>query len=299
MIFNVFLSLLLLASATATTCGTAPFKLDGSTTLSVFVADLVSAWNKLCPKNKGTALTASSSTVGATDVCSGAVDIGDLSRTFKTTEASGGPTQYTCLTGKKFKVLQVPVAYDGIVIAAAAGSDGAKCFTLLGSVGLSVAQVTAIFAGTAKKWSDVSSKCASSTIVTFGPDPTQGTYSTMKTFIGGVAPVSTAVIPEANVASTVISKNAAGYMPYASLLANKKSLVAVPIKSVAANSATIQAGTYPLKRSLYMAVSSASLANVKYFMQFVLSSTGQGIITKDNEVALTKADLATAVALVK
>jgi len=303
--FKLVLFLLFAAPAAgAITCGTSTgdFKVVGSTTIRPIVADAAKKWNPVCTKNKVTDFGGGSGQ-GALAVCNGTALIGMLSRPFKTTEATGSGSSFTCLTGKKGGLISFPIAYDGVVVAAAKGSDGDKCITALGKAGLSKALLTSIFSGAITTWSKVAPACASitSSITTIGSDSAQTSYATILGVVGSFGPKYVPV-PEKDIAAKIIStKGSIGFLPldYYQFNAAKLS-AAFPIGGVSPiPTTTIQSGTYPFKRILNLAIDKASLPTVKFFVQYLLSTEGQAGVTNGKFVALNSNDLAKSKALVK
>lgn len=295
----LFLASVATAMAATTNCGSS-FKADGSDTVLPIAQMWATKYGNLCPNAKSSSISAGGSTVGATDVCSGKVDIGMMSRDWKSTEATAGSNGvYTCVSGKK-KVIQVAVAKDGITIAAKAGGAAASCIKILG--GLTVAQLNTIFsnAKSAPKWSDLNSKCSSSLIKITGPDSTSGTYSffTGAVFTGSQTFRSdyskTANADYSAVVKTIVSDGSyIGYMGYGYYVKNKSALTAAAIKNSAGayvlpSASSISGGTYnPFSRFIYMNLLSTTLKNTKPYIDYGLSSAGSMDVTTAGFVPLT------------
>ena len=188
------------------TCGP-----DGSITIagSSTVFPLAEAWaeyySEACP---GTTITVEGggSGAGAGRVCANsekgtAVDIGDMSRDWKSSEATRGDDGYTmsCLKGDtSLEARQIVVAYDGLSVVVKKGGAAETCVNGMG--GLTVDQLRWIFSAetaaemtaagidvsaavpnsdgddTTHKWSELSSDCPDAAINLAYPDADSGTY---------------------------------------------------------------------------------------------------------------------------
>jgi ABC-type phosphate transport system substrate-binding protein len=86
---------------------------------------------------------------GAKRVCGNSevgsdVDIGNMSREWESTEAKHlDGFLYDCIIGKNMSVIQVPVAYDGLTVAASLNGAASECIRILG--GLSTDQLRWMF----------------------------------------------------------------------------------------------------------------------------------------------------------
>ena len=175
----------------------------GSTTVQPIAIAWGAAYTAQC-KAKVT-VEGGGSSDGAKRVCGdtskgSAVDIGGMSRAWKSTEAtvSTGGFTYQCVIGKKPKVIQIDVAIDGLTVILKKSSLPQVCITALG--GLTFAQLRWMFSSyTAAKlastgwstsalansdgsdkthlYSEISSSCPKTEIKLVGPTSTFGTYT--------------------------------------------------------------------------------------------------------------------------
>ena len=130
------------------TAATDTITIAGSTT----VQPIAAAWGAAYGAQCGTMVNVQGggSSSGAQRVCGvttagTAVDIGAMSRAWKSTEATVivGGFKYQCVIGTPTKVVQIDVAIDGLVVILKKGSLPATCITALG--GLTFAQLRWIF----------------------------------------------------------------------------------------------------------------------------------------------------------
>eukprot|EP00977_Amphora_coffeiformis_P003738 scaffold742_cov165-Amphora_coffeaeformis.AAC.14 len=144
------------------------------------------------------------SSAGAGRVCANLdkgspVDIGDMSREWKTSEATEkNGFVYQCLKGDTDRsAIQIAVAVDGLTVAVKTGGIASRCIELLG--GLSLSQLRWIFSSYSDEklqetgwdatavpysdgdsnthlWSELDSRCDALEIRISGPDDLSGTY---------------------------------------------------------------------------------------------------------------------------
>jgi ABC-type phosphate transport system substrate-binding protein len=195
---------LLSSFASGQECGPdGSFSIAGSSTVLPIAMLWAEGYSAICT---GTEITVESggSSAGAARVCadetSGTpVEIGDMSRPWKDTEATAaGDGVYNCVVGDTSRsAIQIDVAIDGLSVATQTGGAGNLCIESLG--GLTTDQLRWIFSSygevaliasgwdvsalansdgddTTHLWSELSADCPAVEIMISGPDSESGTY---------------------------------------------------------------------------------------------------------------------------
>jgi phosphate transport system substrate-binding protein len=161
------------------------------------------------------------------------------------------------------------------------------------------------------KWSQLNAKCAAVEVKITGSDEKSGTTDFFKSTVFGKdskdtfrASYFTTANADFNVVVKTVLSNGdyIGYAPIGYLTKNSATLTAAKIKGtkgiVAPTAATIAGGTYvPFTRTVFMSVLGTSLANVKDYLKYGLSTAGVAILTGKGFVALPAAALAASIKL--
>ena len=186
-------------------CSGANFDIAGSSTVFPVASAWAQEYMKRC-SGKDITIAGGGSGAGASRMCStdsDHVQIGDMSRGWKSSEAAVSEDGYTydCLDSE-VSATQLQVAIDGLSVVVKRGGDADKCIAAMG--GLSVAQLRWIYSDWSesdlanhaeggldmssvtpsndndgvREWSDLSdsSDCADSAIKLWGADSDSGTY---------------------------------------------------------------------------------------------------------------------------
>ena len=308
---------------------------DGSITIagSSTVLPLAEAWaehyQEACD---GISITVESggSSSGAGRVCANSakgtpVDIGDMSRDWKATEANRGDDGYTmdCLVGDTSRsARQIVVAMDGLSVVMKKGGASETCVNGMG--GLTVDQLRWMFSAetaaeltaagldmsvvtpngdnddTTHKWSELDASCPDAEIALAYPDAASGTYEYFfeavlheaeQGFRAGQQSADDNVLVNALVGD----ETAIGYFGYAYFLENQATLSAASIENeagvmVAPSGTSVADGTYnPLSRPLFMNLldDDASLAKTVPFLEFGFGDGGDLLTNSVGYVALT------------
>ena len=308
---------------------------DGSISIagSSTVLPLAEAWaehyQEACD---GISITVESggSSSGAGRVCANSakgtpVDIGDMSRDWKATEANRGDDGYTmdCLVGDTTRsARQIVVAMDGLSVVMKKGGAAETCVNGMG--GLTVDQLRWMFSAetsaeltadgldmsvvtpngdnddTTHKWSELSASCPDAEIALAYPDAASGTYEYFfeeilheaeQGFRAGQQSSDDNVLVNALVGD----ETAIGYFGYAYYVENLATLTAAAVENSAGNMVAPSAdsvadGTYnPLSRPLFMnlLVDDASLAKTVPFLEFGFGDGGDLLVNSVGYVALT------------
>ena len=306
------------------TCGP-----DGSIAIagSSTVLPLAEAWaqyyDAACP---GISITVEGggSSSGAGRVCANSekgtpVEIGDMSRDWKSSEADRGSDGYTmsCLKGDTTrKAIQLVVANDGLSVVMKKGGAAESCVNSLG--GLTVDQLRYIFSSkdmseliadgwdssslsnvdsdNDREWSDLSADCADSAIVLAYPDAESGTFEYFCeaimnddcSFGTGTQSADDNVL----VNSLTGDGAAVAYFGYAYYVENTDILTASPVKNadgnyVAPSATSVADGTYnPLSRPLFMNLNVGDLSKTKPFLEFGYGDGGDTLVSSVGYVPL-------------
>ncbi|MEC7254738.1 MAG: substrate-binding domain-containing protein, partial [Candidatus Thermoplasmatota archaeon] len=302
------------------TCGPdGSIKIAGSST----VLPLAEIWAEYYRENcEGVTITVESggSGGGAGRVCANSakgspVDIGDMSRDWKETEATRGDDGYTmdCLAGDTSRsARQIQVAIDGLSVVMKKGGAADVCVnTHLG--GLTVNQLRWMFSAEAdtgytpanddgdavKEWSDLSADCGNAEIVLAYPDADSGTYEYFNEVIldeaeEGFRSGTQSADDNVLVNTLIGDETSIGYFGYAYYQENMATLAAAAVENsdgnmVAPTATTVGDGTYnPLSRPLFMNLlnDEDSLENTVPFLEFGLGDGGDLLVAEVGYVAL-------------
>ena len=299
-------------------CGPAgDITIAGSST----VLPLAEAWAEYYNRCSDISITVEGggSSTGAGRVCANSekgtpVDIGDMSRDWKISEADRAQDGYTmqCLKGDSSRLVkQIVVAIDGLSVVMKSGGAAEACIATMGGLttdelrwifsDMTAAQLTAEgWSGIANsdgddsthKWSELNPTCPGAEIVLAYPDEESGTYEYFYEAIlhetGGFRTGTQSADDNVLVNALVGDGTAIGYFGYAYFQANQDTLEAAAIKNsdgnyVAPTAATVQDGSYnPLTRPLFMNLhmDGASLAKTLPFLAYGYSPLGAQAVSQ-------------------
>jgi phosphate transport system substrate-binding protein len=149
---------------------------------------------------------------------------------------------------------------------------------------LTMAQLKAIFTGKVTNWKDVGG--ADAKIIPYSRENSSGTYVFFKEHVlenADYTPRAQAMPGTAAVVNAVVKEKfgigygGAAYAKGIKVLKIKKDDKSPAIE---ADEKTIKAGTYPLSRPLFFYTRTNPSAEIKAFIDWVLSPDGQGVVTK-------------------
>lgn len=207
--------------------------------------------------------------VGIAALQNGSADIANSSRVMKAKEISQA----------KFKGINptpYAVALDGIAIVVHKSNSVAN---------LSIAQIRDIYNGKIKNWSEVGGPKLP--IVVISRDVASGTFEVFnEKALGGSKVVSSAQLLASNnaVASTVGSTP--GGIGYIGLGYLTEEIKTVKVNSITPNTKTVQDGSYPLARKLYMYTNGKAKGDLGSYIAFIQSDAGQKIVVEQGFIAL-------------
>ncbi len=143
--------------------------------------------------------------------------------------------------------------------------------------GLTLPQVRDIFSGRILDWEEIGG--ASGEIVVVSREDGSGTREVFEEMVMGKRRVTLAAIvmpsSEAVVEYIAHHPTAIGYVSMGYLSPQVKAL---PIEGVSPTPEDVQSGAYPLTRPLYLLTGQAPTGEVKAFIEFALSPTGQAVV---------------------
>ncbi len=198
---------------------------------------------------------------GVAALIDGATDIADASRPMK-------PKEITLARERGVDPVENIVARDGIAVIVHPDNP---------MTGITKEDLKAIYTGEINSWDKVSS--GKGTIVVVSRDAASGTFEAFNELALDKAKLTDGALMLASnleVARTVAqTPGAIGYVGLGYLSDDVK---AVTVNDIMASEATVNDGTYPLARPLYMYTNGSPSGLAKDFLGFVLSPEGQEIV---------------------
>lgn len=208
-------------------------------------------------------VTGGGSGTGISALINGTTDICNSSRPMKQSEIQKLKERFGTLG------VSIPCAKDGITIYVNEKNQVNN---------LTVDQIKKIFTGKITNWKSVGGNDAK--IVLYSRENNSGTYVYFKdNVLGGqdYAPNCQNLPGTAAVVNAVDKdKNGIGYGGHG----YSKGVKMLTVNSIEPNEKNIGSGKYPISRDLYMYLRSKPTGNMKKFIDWVLSSEGQKVVTK-------------------
>ncbi|MEM9826372.1 MAG: PstS family phosphate ABC transporter substrate-binding protein [Planctomycetota bacterium] len=246
-------------------------KIDGSSTVFPISEAASAEFSKRFP-NVSVTVGSSGTGGGFKKFNKGETDISDASRPVKAEE-------FASALKNNVKMIEVPVAYDGLTIVVHPDNDFLKEIT--------VDQLKKIFNGDspAQKWSDVDGAWPDREIKRYAPGTDSGTFDYFKEIVAGKTGSITDQLSASesdNVLVTGVagSVDAIGFFGVAYYEENKDKLRAVPVinpkgEAVLPSMDAIKSGSYaPFSRPLFIYVNADSMKRpeVRMFVEFYLDN---------------------------
>jgi phosphate transport system substrate-binding protein len=205
--------------------------------------------------------------VGIAALIDGTTDIAQASREIKQSEIENA-------NANNVNPVEHAIAWDGIAVVVNPENTVTE---------LTFDQLRGIFNGTITNWADVGG--ADSEISVVGRDSSSGTYEYFKESVLGEESHSenALALSDNGLVKESVAGNpqAIGYIGYAYLDENVK---AVSVNAgdgfIEATPENIKSGTYPLARQLYYYTNGEPTGLAKEYIDYVFSSTGQGIVSE-------------------
>ena len=244
-------------------------RVDGSSTVFPISAAVAEEFNRVKGNEDVRVTVAYSGTGGGFKKwCLGETDINDASRPIKDKEKK-------CATEHGISYLELPVAYDGITLVISQNNDFLESITM--------AELKKLWepGSKIKTWNQVRKGWPKEEVKLYGPGPDSGTFDYFTEEVMGKSRESRSdytASEDDNVLVKGVSASpyALGYFGYAYYIENKNKLKAVKLDKgkgpVAPEDKTIEDGSYPLSRPIFIYVSSKSAAKpqVKAFIDYYL-----------------------------
>jgi len=255
--------------AAAKTKLTGQIKIDGSSTVFPITEAVSEEFQK---KEKDVRVTAGISGTGGgfKKFVVGEIDIVDASRPINEKEAAEAKKN-------NIEFIELPIAYDGLSVVVSKSNTFLKTITM--------AELKKIWEkdSKVKKWSDVNPAWPKEDIKLYGPGADSGTFDYFTEVVNGKAKESRTDYSASEDDNQLVvgvknSPNALGYFGFGYYATNTKSLRAIPIvktdKPIEPNHTTIQDGSYPLSRPLYIYVNkkAAQRPEVAAYVDFFLAN---------------------------
>ena len=249
--------------------GEGEVKGDGSSTVGPIIEKLN---EKFAKDNKDVTVSSGTSGTGGgfEKFISGSTDFSNASRPIKDEEKKK-------LDDKGIKYDEFKIAQDGVTITVNKDNDFVDELTK--------EQLKEIYSGKAKTWKDVDSSWPNKEIKAFSPNSSHGTYDFWEEEVMDKQDIKAQKNGDTNVIVQSVEKNkeSIGYFGYNFYKQNKDKLKEVKIKgddgkSVEPTKKTIQDGSYPLSRPLFLYVKEKSLEDndvMREFLKFTLDDKGK------------------------
>jgi phosphate transport system substrate-binding protein len=266
---NKILPIILIVALIATTTGFSQGKITvkGSDTMVI----LAQKWAELYMKSNPSAsiqVTGGGSGVGITALINGTTDICNSSRPMKQTEIEKLKARYNTLG------VSIPCAKDGVTIFLNE-TNKVQEFTLK--------QLSDIYTGKVRNWKEVGGNDAE--IRLYGRENSSGTYTYFHDeVVKSDYAASVQSLPGTAAVVNAVKKdvNGIGYGGAAYAVGVKHAKVKKDANSTAflPTAESIGKGEYPITRYLYMYLRNRPTGETKKYIDWILSSTGQMVVTE-------------------
>ncbi len=261
---------------------TGAIRVDGSSTVYPITEAVAEEFSKVATKVSVT-VGISGTGGGFKRFCAGETAISAASRPISSSEVE--------LAAKnKIEFIEVPVAYDALSIVVHPKNDWVKTITL--------AQLKAIFnAGGAKTWKEIDPTWPDRPMKLFSPGTDSGTFDYFKEAVLGKDGKMRSDISVSEDDNTLVlgvsgDRDAIGFFGLAYFEENKDKLRAVPVvdakgSAIPASAGTVNDGSYPLSRPLFIYVNAKNAAQpeVAAFVDFYLANCN-ALVSEVGYVAL-------------
>lgn len=247
-------------------------RIDGSSTVYPITEAVAEEFSKVAPKVNVT-VGISGTGGGFKRFCAGETAISDASRPIT-------PSEVALAATNKIEFIEIPIAYDALSIVVNPKNDWMKS--------VSLAQLKQIYsAGGPKTWKEIDPTWPDRAMKIYSPGTDSGTFDYFKEAVvgkEGKVRSDMSVSEDDNVLVLGVSgdQDAIGFFGLAYFEENKDKLRAVPVigaarSPVAPQASTVNDGTYPLSRPLFIYVNSksASKAEVVAFVEFYLDKADE------------------------
>lgn len=247
--------------------------IDGSSTVFPITEAVAEEFSREANKVRVT-VGVSGTGGGFQKFCAGETAISAASRPIR-------PSEIEACAANAIEFIELPVAYDALSIVVNPRNDWVACITIaeLKKMWEPAAQ------GTISRWNQVNSAWPDAPLRLFGPGTDSGTFDYFTEHVNGKAKDSRGdftASEDDNVLVQGISgdRNALGYFGLAYYTENANKLKGLAVDGgkgcVAASPVTVEAGTYPLSRPLFIYVKKSEIdrAELKALVDFYLANAG-------------------------
>ena len=249
--------------------------IDGSSTVFPITEAVAEEFNKV-QRNVKVTVGIAGTGGGFQKFCAGETDISDASRPIK-------PTEVDLCAQKKIEYVELPVAYDALSVVVHPQQTTVACVTL--------AELKTMWAppaqGTITKWNQVNPAWPDANLKLFGPGTDSGTFDYFTERVNGRAKDSRGDFTASEDDNVLVQgvagdRNALGYFGLAYYLENATRIKALTIDGgngscVAPSAATVENGTYPLSRPLFIYIKKSEIQKpeVKGFVDFYIKNAAK------------------------
>ncbi len=207
--------------------------------------------------------------VGIASLIDGTCNIADASRPIKEKEIATAQE-------KGVNPVETVIARDAIALVVHPSNALA---------GLTLEEIKAIYTGKVSNWSEVGG--ADQEIIVVSRDSASGTFETFNELaLEGEKVRADALLQSSNAAVVTTVANTPGAIGYVGLGYVSKEIKALTVDEVIPSKETVNAGDYPLARSLFMYTDGKPEGAVKKFIDFVLSAEGQKLVEENGYISL-------------
>lgn len=248
-------------------------KIDGSSTVFPITEAVSEEYRKEFPKVR-VSVGVSGTGGGFKKFLNKETDINNASRPIKAKEMKMAKE-------KKVEFIELPVAYDGISVVVNPKNKFAETLT--------ISQLKEIWkpGSKIKTWSDVNSKWPKENIKLYGPGADSGTFDYFTEAVVGKSRASRSdytASEDDNIIVKGVSEDTygLGYLGYAYYIENKSKLTAASLSkggkpAIAPTSESIETGSYPLARPVYIYVNKESTKRPELdsYIQYYLKNAGK------------------------
>lgn len=260
----VVASAILLQGTTSQTQSTRSIKIKGSTTVLPIAQAAAEVWMDSHPNDKIT-VEGGGSGVGIASLIDGTCDIANSSRTLKDEEKQAG-------------LIEHEIALDAVCIIVNSQNPINE---------LTLQQVKAIFKGEITNWGEVGGPNLE--IVVYTRESTSGTFETFESKVMKPDNITLQALTKTSngeMAKAIAGNlNGIGYVGIG-YLANAEGIKALKINGIEPTNTTVQSGTFPISRYLYMITKGQPEGLTKDFIDFVTGPNGQKIVEESGFVKL-------------
>jgi phosphate transport system substrate-binding protein len=244
--------------------------MTGSTTVLPIAQACAEYYMQSIDKDAKIIVSGGGSGVGIAAIIDSKTDIGDSSRKIKKEEIESAKK-------KGVEPFETIIALDGIAVVVNKNVAVAN---------ITMEQFKKILTGEVKNWKELGGKDGD--IVIVSRDSSSGTYSTISDMVltGAKLKADAMMVASNEAMATTVAQtpNSIGYVGVGFIKAGDFKVVSV--NGIEASEKTVKNNTYPISRTLQMYTNGKPKADVKKFIDFILSKKGQELVVDSGYVKL-------------